>query len=262
MENIYNLIKKCSTELPKDIYEALKKASINDRNNSVLKTILENLHIAKDEVKPICQDTGVPIFYVETSKSHKNYSKLIQNALDKATQEIPLRPNAVDPLTGKEYGNKAIIHYEETGKEIIHMLFKGGGSENVSMVYSLPDGNISANRDIDGIKRCILDAVHKAQGKGCPPYIIGVGIAGNIEQASALAKKQLILKLDIKTEFNEIEKELTKTINNSGIGPMGLGGNTTVLGIKIAKDFRPPASFFVGISFGCWALRRLSHEFS
>ena len=136
---------------------------------------------------------------------------------------------------------------------------KGAGSENISLVYSLPDVNLKANRDLSGVRKCVLDAVVKAQGKGCPPYIIGVGIGGGFEEVAGLAKKQLMRKLDESNEdevLDKLEKELLEEINKLGIGPLGLGGKATALGVKVGKTYRHPGSFFVSVSFGCWAFRR------
>lgn len=252
-QKIIELYSRCATELPEDIARELRKSK-----DSLIKTILENIAIAKNEKRPICQDTGTPIFYVKKPSTVKESEirKIIESATSAATKSIPLRPNAVEPLTGKNIGNRPIIHFEEGKKLEIDLLMKGGGSENVSCIYSLPDSELKAERDIDGIKGCVLDAVFKAQGKGCPPYIIGVAVGGTIEEVAHLSKKQLLRKLDDKGKFEKVENELLKKINSLGIGPLGLGGQTTALAVKMAETHRHPATFFVGISFGCWALRR------
>jgi len=267
-QSIIKLIKKASIELPQDIVLCLEN-SVNKeksrRAKNIILNILENVKQAKEEEKPICQDTGVPIFY---AKHPQNYSQkklisIINNATDIATSEIPLRPNSVDSLTGEAKGNVPIIHFEEVDDEglEIDLLFKGGGSENVSAIYNLPNIDLKAHRDLDGVRKCVLDAAVRAQGKGCPPYIIGVAVGGNIEQAAHLSKKQLLRKLDDKNpidKLNKFENKVLKDINKLNIGPMGLGGDTTALGVKVVSALRHPASFFVGISFGCWALRRQS----
>ncbi len=265
-EAIVRLYTRCAEELPKDICEKLKdslKKEESDTAKYILKTILENIEIAKKESKPICQDTGTPIFYISHNNTQtlKNIKKHIEAATKQATEKIPLRPNAVDPITGANTGNKPIIHTEHSDHFKIDLLMKGGGSENISAIYTLPDTKLNADRDMEGIKRCVLDAVFKAQGKGCPPYIIGIAIGGNIEQVAHLSKKQLLRDLnDINKDkqLNKLETELLEDINKLKIGPMGLGGKTTVLGVKIAKTYRHPASYFIGISFSCWALRRQS----
>ena len=264
-KQIIGLIKKASVEMPDDIVLALEKASKKELKNSraqnIIFKILENIKMAKEKERPICQDTGTPIFYVKYNKKYSqiNFKKIINNAADIAMREIPLRPNSVDSLSGEIRGNVPIIHCEESKKIEIDLLLKGGGSENISSIYNLPNIELKANRDLDGVRKCIIDAVFRAQGKGCPPYIIGVAIGGNIEQVAHLSKKQLLRKLNDKNpidELNKFEDKVLQEINQLDIGPLGLGGNTTALGVKITSSLRHPASFVVGISFGCWALRR------
>lgn len=267
-EKIIELYRECATVIPSDIEDGIKKALDNESEESskeVLRTIIENINLAKYDSKPICQDTGTPYFYVQSDGSwdQVEINRMIEDATEEATKSIPLRPNAVGIIGGKNIGNKAIIHYEKSDKNKVQLLMKGGGSENISKIYSLPDIDLKANRDMDGVKRCVLDAVFKAQGKGCPPYIIGVAIGGNIEQVAALSKKQLLKKIDDSNKDEELlkmEKYLMSEINRFGIGPLGLGGKTTAIGVKIAVDYRHPASYFVGVSFGCWALRRAFYE--
>lgn len=264
---ILDLYTRCATVLPQDIESALKvaKQKESDKNaSSILDTIIENIKIAKSESRPICQDTGTPFFYIAHPKeqSEKEMTEIIKQATKEATGKIPLRPNAVDPITGINIGNRPVIHFEESDRLKINLLLKGGGSENISTIYSLPATSIKADRNIEGIKRCVLDAVFKAQGKGCPPYIIGVAVGASIEDVAHSSKKQLLRNLDDTNPdetLDRIEKELKIDINNLGIGPMGLGGKTTALGVKVAKSPRHPATFFVGISFGCWATRRASY---
>lgn len=265
-EAIVRLYTVCATELPGDVREKLRKSLEKEESDTakhILKTILENTDLAKKESKPICQDTGTPVFYISIDNTLPldEIKKHIEAATKQATEKIPLRPNATDPITGTNTGNKPIIHIEQSDQFRIDLLMKGGGSENISAIYSLPDTKLNANRDIEGIKRCVLDAVFHAQGKGCPPYIIGIAIGGNIEQVAHLSKKQLLRNLNDRSkdeQLNKLETELLETINKLEIGPMGLGGKTTALSVKIAKTHRHPASYFIGISFSCWALRRQS----
>ncbi|RLG15061.1 MAG: fumarate hydratase [Candidatus Nanohalarchaeota archaeon] len=265
-EAIVNLYTRCATELPGDVCEKLRKSLEKEENDTakyILNTILENIDLAKKESKPICQDTGTPIFYISSDNtiSLDEIKKHIETATKQATEKIPLRPNAADPIVGTNTGNRPIIHIEQSDRFKIDLLMKGGGSENISAIYTLPDAKLNANKDIEGIKRCVLDAVFRAQGKGCPPYIIGVAIGGNIEQVAHLSKKQLLRNLNDRNKdehLNKMETELLETINKLKIGPMGLGGKTTALSVKIAKSHRHPASYFIGISFSCWALRRQS----
>ena len=261
-KDIIELYKKTATELPEDVIKALEKARDNEDNKGkeILSKILENINIAKKGI-PICQDTGIPLFYVKYPKEYTQdqLKKIINEATKEATEQIPLRPNAVDSLTDKNIGNKAIIHFTESKKLKISLMLKGGGCENVSTICSLPNKDLDAKRDLDGVRKCVLDAIVKAQGKGCPPYIIGVAIAGNIEQAASLSKKQLLRNLDDNNENKELKKFEEQTlidVNKLGIGPLGLGGKTTALGVKIKSSARHPASYFIGISISCWCTRR------
>jgi len=237
-EVILELYRRCATELPEDVARKLSEAFDREKNDNakdILKTIIENIELAKDERKPICQDTGTPFFYVRhpCGMSQEKMRNVIEEATKEATEKIPLRPNAVDPISGENIGNKPVIHFEESDRLRIDLLMKGGGSENVSCTYSLPNNELKANRDIDGVKRCVLDAVFRAQGKGCPPYIIGVAIGGSIEEVSHLSKKQLLRNLYDSNDdevLNKMETEILADINKLGIGPMGLGGETTAIG--------------------------------
>ena len=219
--------------------------------------------MAKAEQKPICQDTGVPVFYISRPKdcSEVELRGVVEDATVIATKEVPLRPNALDSLSNKNLGNKPVVHFEESEKLGITLLLKGGGSENVSSIYSLPDKSIGAERNLDGVKKCVLDTVFRAQGKGCPPYIIGVAVGGSIEDVAFLSKKQLLRKINERSQNAELaafEKDVLSDVNKLGIGPLGLGGKTTALAVKAASVARHPASFFAGVSIGCWCLRRQS----
>lgn len=263
---ISNLIKKTATEIPEDIVAALNSAREKETDalsKDILSNILENIKLAKKELKPICQDTGVVIFYVKSPRtySQEELSKIINEATTISTENVPLRPNAVDCLSDKPIGNKPIIHFEESSKLEIGLMLKGGGSENVSGIYQLPNQELKAERNLDGVRKCVLDAVFKAQGKGCPPYIVGIAIGGTIEETASLSKKELMRNLNDVNEIPELrqfEEQLLDEINLLGIGPMGFGGKSTALGVKIKSSFRHPASFFVSVSISCWCLRRQS----
>ena len=206
VNDIVGLYREAATLLPEDVVDGLSRAASveNDSTSAdVLKDILENIKLAKDEGKPMCQDTGTPIFFVSYSNkfSQKELKWAIVEATKIATTEIPLRPNAVDPLSGKNTGgNEPVIYFEEWDKEglQIDLMLKGGGSENIGREYKLPDDSLKSGRDVDGIRKCVIDAMFKAQGKGCSPNIIGVGIGGVKEQAIILAKQQLLRRLDDK----------------------------------------------------------------
>ncbi len=259
-DNVVQLYKQAATVIPEDILNAITDAKESDaKAKEILRTLVKNCEVAEKKSLPLCQDTGNPIFYVERPRtiSEKEIKEIIISGTNKATEEIPLRPNAVDSLTNKNLGNVPIIHCEEGNKLKVTLLLKGGGSENVTQFYSLPNNELKAHRDMDGVKKCVLDAVVKAQGKGCPPNIIGVAIGGDVESTIGLAKQQLLRTLDEKPD--EFEQEVLTAINTLGIGPMGLGGDTTALAVKFASMPRHPATYFVAVVFGCWSLRRASY---
>lgn len=261
---IVELIRRTATEMPEDVVSYIKDAYEKETNKlgkEILSDMIKNIELAREKKKPLCQDTGTPIFYVRCpdSYSRKELKEAINEATRIATEEVPLRGNAVDTITGKNIGNVPQIHFEEGDKLKISLLLKGGGSENVSLIYKLPDKALNAHRDLEGVRKVVLDSVFKAQGNGCPPYIVGVGIGGNVEQVAHLAKKQLLRKLDDENKIPELkvfEERLLPEINKMKIGSLGLGGNTTAIGVKVGAEPRHPASFFVGISIGCWSMRR------
>jgi fumarate hydratase class I len=272
LDGIVELYKKVATSLPPDVEEALKSSLPQESEGSTavssLSVILENTKRARDTARPICQDTGVPVFYVKVpfGLSQNELKQTILEATREATQKVPLRPNAVDIITDKNSGDNTgegfpIIYFEETpsGSLIIDLMLKGGGSENVGQTYKLPLEELGAQRNLEGVRACVLDAVQKAQGKGCPPYIVGVGIGAAKDQVARLAKEQLMRKLNDINKIDELarlEMLLLTEINELGIGTMGLGGRKTALGVKVGVNHRHPASYFVDVSLGCWAMRR------
>ena len=257
---IITLYKKTATQLPKDITLALKTAKQTEElplATDTLQNILTNINLAKENSKPICQDTGTPFFYIThpTTNTQQELKKIILEATTEATEQIPLRPNAVNTLTDKNIGNTPIIHFEEGEELKIDLMLKGGGSENVSAIYQLPNQKLNAHRNLNGIRKCAIDAIFNAQGKGCPPYILGIAAGGNIEEVAHLSKKQLLRNLNDTNpieQLKDLEETLSDQINQLNIGPLGLGGKTTTLGVKITTAPRHPASFFVGISIGSW----------
>lgn len=263
---IINLYKKTATQLPEDVVFALQQAYNKEESKTskeVLDKILENIKLADSEQKPLCQDTGMPIFYIRYPRKYsRSYLKeTIREATNIATKIIPLRPNAINSLTGESLGNVPVLHFKEIDEDEfkINLLMKGGGSENVSAVYQLPNRDLNAHRDLDGVQKCVIDAVFKAQGTGCPPYIVGVAMGSSIEEVAHRSKKQLIRKLDdssVIPKLAELEKEILEKINQLGIGPLGMGGSTTALAVKVFSGIRMPASFFVAVSMSCWCLRR------
>jgi fumarate hydratase class I len=272
-QQLVELIRRTSTDLPPDVQRSLEKARDQEDQGSAarsaLVTILENVELARRNSTPICQDTGTPIFYVHYPEgwSTRQLREQIRAAVAEATRKSYLRPNAVDALTDKNSGNNLgddafpTIHFEEIeGDELrVDLLLKGGGCENVGAQYSLPNSQLGAGRDLAGVRKTVLDAVQKAQGQGCAPGILGVAIGGDRGSSYYASKEVLFRKMDDKNEnpeLAELEERLTDEANQLGIGPMGFGGRTTALGVKMTGLHRLPASFFVSVSYMCWAHRR------
>src|SRR5512136_292499 len=267
------LIRFTSTNLSPDVQKALEAARDEEEQGSAaqsaLVTILDNVDLSRLNSTPICQDTGTPIFYVQypAGWSTRKLREQIRNAIVEATKKSYLRPNAVDSLTDKNSGNNLgddafpTIHFEEVeGDELtVELLLKGGGCENVGAQYSLPNSQLGAGRDLAGVRKVVLDAVQKAQGQGCAPGILGVAIGGDRGSSYYASKEMLYRSLDDTNpdpQLAALEDRLTEDANQLGIGPMGFGGKTTVLGAKITGGYRLPASYFVTISYMCWAFRR------
>jgi len=272
-EQILELVRLTSTDLPPDVEEKLRTSKEQEVEGSAaegaLKTILKNVEMARENSTPICQDTGTPIFYVSYPEgwSTRKLSTQIKEAVIEATAQAYLRPNSVNTVTGKNTGDNSgdehypSIHFQEVeGDELtIDLILKGGGCENVSTQYKLPDMSLTAGRDLDGVRKSALDAITKAQGKGCAPGILGIAIGGDRGSSYAASKEVLLRKLDDKnsdTILSELEDKITSQANELDIGPMGFRGKTTVLGTKVKNLHRLPASYFVSISYMCWAYRR------
>ena len=266
------LIRRASTDLPQDVIEALEVGRSGEEEGSLahtaLGTILDNVEMARAKSAPICQDTGTPVMWVRypVGVSTRELEETLQEAVRQATAESFLRPNAVDTVTGKNTGDGAgraipYIHFEEWDEDDVEvrLILKGGGCENVGAQYKLPDGGLGADRDLEGVRRVVLDSVVQAQGKGCAPGVLGVCVGGDRASGFAESKRQLLRALDDRNpdaELSELEERLVQESNELGIGPMGFGGRTTLLGVKIGVLDRLPASYFVTISYMCWADRR------
>jgi fumarate hydratase, class I len=272
-EPILELIRLTSTNLPPDVEKSLRAALEKEEPGSAargaVETILKNVELSRKNFTPICQDTGTPIFYVyhPEGMSTRKLRQTIEECVVEATQKSWLRPNAVDSLTEENTGNNLggehfpSIHFEEVDGDAltIELMLKGGGCENVGAQYSLPNTQLGAGRDLAGVRKVVLDAVQKAQGQGCAPGILGVAIGGDRGTAYTASKQVLYKKMDESNpdpELAALEQRLTDESNEMGIGPMGFGGKTTVLGTKITDMHRLPASFFVTVSYMCWAYRR------
>ncbi|MHA1408993.1 MAG: fumarate hydratase [Candidatus Odinarchaeia archaeon] len=264
---VKKMIKKAVTELPEDVTRRIKDALEREEHEPariILSSIIKNINLAKEMSKPICQDTGVPIFYVEIGTRYKvsfNLERVLIKAMQESTSEIPLRPNSVDPLTNKNTGDNTgrfipYINYEVIEGDDLKITYfpKGAGSENQSQLFML-----NPSEGFNQIEDIIYDSVIKKAAQACPPIIIGVGLGGGADIALHLAKKALTRDINIPHSDEEIarlERRILKKVNESGLGPMGLGGKTTALSVKIEYAYRHPASFPMGVIFQCWAARK------
>jgi fumarate hydratase, class I len=270
--SLVELIRRTSAEIPDDVQAALIQSLENEKRGSIaesaLKIIDQNIALAKKKSQPICQDTGSILFYVNAPVGFDQiaFEESAREAVREATSKGYLRQNSVDSLTGANDGTNVgpgaptmHFHQHKEAKVSVRLMLKGGGCENVGAQYSLPIEKLKADRDLKGCRKVILDAVLQAQGKGCGPGILGVCIGGDRATGYEFSKQQLLRKLPDRNpvpELDELEREIMKTANDLGIGPMGFGGKTTLLGVKIGALNRVPASFFVSISYMCWAYRR------
>ena len=272
---LVELIRRTSTELPDDVVRAIETQRQLEEPGSqaryALDIVAENIVLAKEKSQPLCQDTGAIIFYVKAPMGFDQFlfADTTRKAVVEATEKGYLRQNSVEPLTGKNTGNNLgagfptfhfVQHEDYQRKDIdVRLVLKGGGCENCGAQYSLPNRQIEANRDLEGVKRSLLDCVIQAQGKGCAPGILGVCIGGDRTSGFAESKEQLLRRLDDQnpnSKLAQLESDVVRISNELGIGPMGFGGKTTLLGCKIGVLNRIPASYFVSITYMCWAYRR------
>ncbi len=277
VKDILELIRRTSTDISEDVVDAIVKARRREQAGSMARSlfdqILRNIKLAREKSVPVCQDTGTLIFYVDYPAGTRTslIRAAIISATRQATRKYYLRPNSVETLSGRNTGDNTgvghpSIHFHEWGRKStrFRLILKGGGSENVGAQYSLPNTALSAGRDLKGVEKCVVDAVFKAQGKGCAPGVVGVGIGGDRGSSYVLSKEQFFRPLDDtnpEPTLQKMEERLSRGLNSLGIGPMGLGGKTTVLAAKVALANRIPASYFVSVSYTCWAFRRRSMTF-
>ena len=269
VENVaFNILKQAVIFLPEDVKQALKKAFSEETEpgKTQLRAILDNIELAEKYQAPVCQDTGTIIYYVKAGDKVKSLSKVEEaliNATRRATKEVPLRPNSVNPFDGKNSGDNTgryipFLNWEITSGDSLELtvMTKGGGSENVCV-----GGMIVPGEGIKGLKKFVVDAVVKAGAQPCPLNILGIAMGGGADISMKLAKKALLRPLtehNPNPEIAALEKEIFEAANMTGIGPMGLGGKTTVLGVHIDFAYRHPASFPAAVAFNCWAARRAS----
>lgn len=268
-EVVIKLLQLAVTELPQDVVIQLKrtlKGETNSTAKSQLKAILENIKLAKEHSIPICQDTGIQIFYVTVGSQFPLLEKIpsiLERAVKRATKEIPLRPNTVNPIIQQNPGDNTGFNIPWINWRIIkgtdlHITAfpKGGGSENVCQL-----GMLTPGQGLKGMKKFIVDSILEAGAKPCPPIVLGIGIGGGADICLKLAKEALLRpvgKRHPNSTIAKLEKEILAAINSLGIGPMGLGGDTTALDVHLEISMRHPASFPVGLAVQCWAARRAS----
>ncbi|MFX1577564.1 MAG: fumarate hydratase [Promethearchaeota archaeon] len=266
---VVTLLRLAVTDLPQDVTESLEHAFKKERNmtaKSQLKAILDNISLARTQSIPMCQDTGIQIFYLTVGSKFPlidHLPTILERAVQRGTQEIPLRPNTVNPILHKNPGNNTGLYIPwinwkiVKGTELKITTFpKGGGSENVCRL-----GMLTPGQGMKGMKQFVIDSIIEAGAKPCPPTILGIGIGGGADICMKIAKEQLIRPVGERHPNQKIaamEEELLSAINQTGIGPMGLGGDTTALDVHIDIAMRHPASFPVGLAVQCWAARRAS----
>ena len=275
-ESLVELITQTSTNLPPDVRAAMGIAIENETPNTqasqALSVIASNIDMAQSDAGPICQDTGMPTFFVHTpiGVNQIEIKRAIRAAVAEATKRGKLRPNSVDSLTGKNTGDNLgvetpVIHFEQWEQDEIEvkLILKGGGCENKNIQYSLPcelEHMGRADRTLEGVRKCILHAVWQAQGQGCAPGAVGVCIGSDRAHGYVLAKQELFRTLDDTNpipELAKLEQSIMQQANTIGVGAMGFGGKTSLIGCKVTAANRLPASFFVSVAYDCWAFRRL-----
>src|SRR5580658_4389986 len=274
--SLLELITQTSTNLPPDVRAAMSLTAGTEtphtQSAQALNIILSNIDMANDDEGPICQDTGMPTFIVHTpvGVNQIEIKRAIRAAVAEATRLGKLRPNSVDSLTGKNSGDNVgtetpVMHFDQWERDDIEvkLILKGGGCENKNIQYSLPcevDHLGRADRNLEGVRKCILHAVWQAQGQGCAPGAVGVCIGSDRAHGYELAKNQLFRTLDDVNpvpELAKLEAEIMDEANRLGVGAMGFGGKASLIGCKVCAANRLPASFFVSVAYDCWAFRRL-----
>jgi len=262
---IVELLRKTVVKLPADIEKRIRQAYAEETDEvprMQLKAIVDNIELAEKGNTPMCQDTGVTIFYVTLPRECKvNVEKGIVEGVRKATKEVPLRPNAVHPITRKNPGDNVgermpYINWKVGDQDYIEItvMTKGAGSENMSQLAML-----TPSAGLKGVKEFVLSTVLRAGSNPCPPTVIGLGIGGSADISMKLAKEALLRPIDQRhkdPEIAKLETELLESMNMLGIGPMGLGGKTTMLGLNIEYAYCHTASLPVAINVQCWAARR------
>jgi fumarate hydratase subunit alpha len=255
-------LREAVIRLPPDVKRAIERAAAKEKNpvaQGEFSNILKNIALAEKLEVPLCQDTGVPVVYLTLPPDVPLTAGIFEAVADgvrAATQQIPLRPNVVDPLTRHNTGDNTgpdmpVIHVRPGKTCTVTVLPKGAGAENVSRIAMLPPSHRY------GIEGFVVETVLNAGGKPCPPVVLGVGIGSTFDGVAALAKEALLLPVDEMTTF---EQEICNSVNRIGIGPMGLGGDTTALAVKVRTAACHTASLPVAVNVQCWADRRATRE--
>ncbi len=271
-KNLFELIRRTSTDLAGDVEQALRRARRHEKRGShawwTLTVMLRNVELARKHDAPLCQDTGTLLFCFRVPVGFDTNALVsaARVAVSKATRCGYLRQNTVDPVFGCSFSTNIahgapIFDFQQGGRKSVdvRLILKGGGCENVGRQYTLPDTELQAGRNLEGVRRCVLDAVWRAQGQGCSPGIVGVCIGGDRATGMQEAKNQFLRKIGDRPAVKvlaQLENRLLRECNRLGIGPMGTGGRTTVLGVKMGALSRLPASYFVSVSYMCWVFRR------
>ena len=269
--SILELIRRTSTILPDDVVKVVTEARKNEAEGSNADLALDvigcNIGLAREGSLPLCQDTGTILFFVHTPAGYDQitFEETATEAVRQATKVGYLRQNSVDSVTGRNTGDNTgpgspSFHFHQWRESHVEvkLMLKGGGCENMNAQYSLPHPDLGG-RDLRGVENAILDSVIQAQGQGCGPGILGVCIGGDRASGYSSAKEQLLRTMDDQNDdpvLADLETRIVEKANQFNIGPMGFGGKTTLLGCKIGKLNRLPASFYVSIAYMCWAFRR------
>jgi fumarate hydratase subunit alpha len=263
-DNVAQICIDAAYNLSEDVLTAFDRAIETETSpaaREIIELLKENARIAKDEHIPICQDTGIAIFFVEIGQDLRIKNGFIVDAINegvrKGYKEGYLRKSVVDPITRKNTGDNtpAIVYTELVPGDKLKISFmpKGAGSENMSVIRMLrpTDG-------VEGIRNFVLECVQKAGANPCPPVVIGVGIGGSFEKAALLAKKALLRPVgspNPKLEFASLEETLLKTVNKTGIGPEGFGGKVTAMAVHVESFPCHIASLPVAVNINCHAAR-------
>lgn len=255
-------LREAQIRLPPDVLAALRNAARDEtspRARGELENIAKNISLAEELGVPLCQDTGIPVVYLTVPPyiplTEEIYTA-IADGVRHATREIPLRPNTIDPLTRHNTGDNTgagmpAIHVKPGDRFTITVLPKGAGAENMSRVAMMLPSQVNE------IGKFVVETMLIAEGRPCPPVVLGIGIGGTFDGVAALAKEAFLQPIDT---MNAFEQELCDAVNTLGIGPMGLGGKTTALAVKVKKAACHTASLPVAVNVQCWANRHVTVE--